>query len=143
MDVRLVSEKTPGAYSVLKENERFDIIISSPPWTNISLRYKENNPDKQLVDIGLELIKSIMADLSDHLNPGGAALLSINNTHTIDHMKKFAAEHNLKVEILDEKTNASYIRAAADTDPYSGGFLAPAAIVRVTPLPPKAFNGVM
>ena len=134
MDVRLVSEASPGAYSVLKENERFDFIISNPPWTGKKPR---DLKERQTTDEDFMLIKSIIRDLNHHLNPGGSALLSIGDTNTIKLMENLAAGNNLKMEVVDEKTNDGLRHPSRD------GFFFPSAIIKITPLESKASNGMM
>ncbi|CAG0938291.1 hypothetical protein GALLN_00215 [Gallionellaceae bacterium] len=138
IDVRLVSENTPGAYSVLKENERFDFIISNPPWSDGKV---SDLKDRQTNDEDLMLIKSIIKDLNHHLNPGGAAFLAIGDTNTIKRMETFAIEHNHKMEIVDEKTNEAFIKASAHPDP--NGLFWPAAIIKITPLESRVNTGGM
>lgn len=132
IDVRQVSEKTPGAYTVLKEDERFDIIVSNPPWFGAKPRDLKN---RQTTDEDFMLIKSIIKDLNNHLNPGGTAFLAIGNIYAIDLIEELAAGHNLTMEIVDAKTNESFIRASAQQSSKAyDGFFFPAAIIKLTPL---------
>jgi release factor glutamine methyltransferase len=132
IDVRLVPESNPGAYVVLKENERFDIVVSNPPWFGDKPSDLKN---RQTTDENYMLIRSIIKDLDRHLNPGGFALLAIGNTYAITLIQDLAAEHHLEMEILDANTNQAFIKAAAF--PSQNGFFFPAAIIKLTPHEPK------
>lgn len=131
IDVRLVSQSTPQAYSVLKEGERFDIVVSNPPWFGAKPRDLKS---RQTTDEGFLLIKSIISDLRSYLNPGGTAFLAIGNTHAVKLVQSLAAEQHLKMEILDEQTNKAFIKASAmSLDSNFDGFFFPAVIIKITP----------
>jgi len=71
-ETRLVPIDRPDAYSVIKENEKFDLIISTPPWaegkpTNIS--------DYQNFDDNRVFLRSMIAGLISHLTEKGKALI--------------------------------------------------------------------
>jgi SAM-dependent methyltransferase len=130
IDVRLVTQEAPGAYAVLKDNERFDLIISNPPWGTthpIDLA-------SSLTDDSFMLIRSIMQDLSKHLNPHGSAYLPIGNIYAIKLIEHLAAEQHLTMEILDEKTRQGLINAfSLPPEKWVDGFFLPAAIIKLTP----------
>jgi len=132
IDARLVPASDTSAYSVLKKDERFDIIVSNPPWFGYTPETLRSLTARHYTDEGFQLINSIVKDMRDHLNPGGAAYLAIGNTEAIVLIGNLAATYHLNMEILDEKTNTAYIEAIAQPSGGSGFFI-PAAILKLTP----------
>lgn len=98
-ECRLVTKAKPGAYEVIRENERFDVIVSNPPWVD---RKPGNDFEYALYDPGFHLAKTLMADLPKHLNPGGRVLLAYGAVSGIKAVRKLAAQHGYKFEILDD-----------------------------------------
>jgi len=133
IDARLVPESNTTAYSALKENERFDIIVSNPPWFGYTPDTVRSPTARHFTDEGFQLIDSLIKDMRNHLNPGGAAYLAIGNTEAIVLIENLAATYQLKMEILDEKTNTAYIEAIAQPSDSSGFFI-PAAILKISAL---------
>jgi methylase of polypeptide subunit release factors len=88
------------AFSVIEETERFDLIISNPPW-------EDDQPTTidsyALYDEDFRLLKSLLADLQDHLKPGGRALLAYGCVSAIRAAKRLADEHSLELRILDDR----------------------------------------
>lgn len=70
LEARLVSGADASAYAVLKPGERFDTIISNPPYS-LDLDAKGNSA---VTDSG-SLAFSMVRELKQRLNPGGRALL--------------------------------------------------------------------
>lgn len=99
-DVRQVSLEESSAFSVIGEAERFDFIISNPPWED-----QRPNAIEQyaLFDERFELLRSLLADLRSHLKPGGRALLAYGCVEAVRKVKQLAAEFGLKIQILDDR----------------------------------------
>ena len=72
-DTRFVPLENSSAYTVIDPNERFDLIISNPPW-------EDQVPNKidefALYDAEFKLLGSIVGGASQHLKPGGRVFLA-------------------------------------------------------------------
>ena len=100
IDVRLVSETEPGAYSVIGDTERFDIIISNPPWEDAT---PNTIGAYALYDNNFALMRSMLAGLPNHLKPDGKALLAYGCVAAIKTIEELGDEYDLAVEILDDR----------------------------------------
>lgn len=100
ISVRLVSPNTPQAWSVIRSNERFDIIYSNPPWQPGKPTHVE---DYAFYDPGFQLMKSLLDDAPQHLNPGGRILLSYGCCEAIQKLQWEAKIRGYKTKILDER----------------------------------------
>lgn len=100
LDIRLVDEEDSRAFTVLGKHEKFDLIVSNPPW-------EDDQPtawaDYALYDPGFELLRSILEDCRDHLRPGGRVLLAYGCDEAIQAARRMAPEMDLQVLILDER----------------------------------------
>ena len=100
-EVRLVPRRDPSAWSVIGEDERFDLIISNPPW--------EDDKPKQMSDFALYdpefgLLKSILSGAEERLEPNGQLLLAYGCVTAIKTIKNLAPVHNLSYKQLDERS---------------------------------------
>jgi tRNA1(Val) A37 N6-methylase TrmN6 len=99
-ETRLVPRDQPSAFSVVGEHERFDLIVSNPPWEdNVPLsidKYAFYDPD-------FGLLRSLTAGLRDHLEPGGKALLAYGNVTAVQELHRLAEVHKLDVRQLDDR----------------------------------------
>lgn len=100
LEVRQVDPKNPGAFTTIKPNERFDLILSNPPWEDGRV---EKPADHAFYDPGFKLMQSIVDGLPQHLSPGGRCLLSYGNVPAIKRLLQIAEAANLQVTILDER----------------------------------------
>jgi predicted RNA methylase len=85
IEARLVPLDDLGAYSVIKDGEQFDIIVSNPPFA-LDLDAPGNDA---VTDTG-ELGFSIVNGLEDHLVPGGTVLLFYDSLFYHQVMVKYA-----------------------------------------------------
>lgn len=85
VDARLVPPSDISAYSVLKPGERFDIIISNPPYS-LDLDAKQNDAVTDTGDLGFSIIRG----LDERLTPGGKAILFYGSLFYHLTMVKFA-----------------------------------------------------
>jgi predicted O-methyltransferase YrrM len=85
IDVRLVPPSDISAFSVIEPDERFDVLISNPPYA-LDLDATEN-------DLGLSIVRGLDA----HLNPGGVAILLYNSLFYHYVMVKFASYEGWEV----------------------------------------------
>ncbi len=75
----------PGTWSSVNPGERFDLIVSNPPYVRdeevrrLPVHIREHEPHRALAGgaDGLDVIREIVAGASDHLRPGGALFLEI------------------------------------------------------------------
>jgi len=99
-EVRLVPLDDPGAYRVIGAAERFDLILSNPPWENAEPRrifeYAYFDPD-------FALLRSLLDGLRSHLNPGGRSLLAYGAVDGIQHLIHYSSENGLRVRVLDDR----------------------------------------
>ncbi len=69
---RLVPLHEPGAFSVIGEDERFDVIISNPPWED---HEPQRISEYAYLDSGWVLLRSMLAGLAGHLKEDGRVWL--------------------------------------------------------------------
>ena len=99
IDFRLVTDD-PSAFAVVGADEKFDIIISNPPWENDQ---PAEWADFALYDPSFQLLRSIIQDGRQHLSPDGRILLAYGCVAAIREAKKLAAECDMQLLILDER----------------------------------------
>ena len=100
MEVRLVSQKQPLAWAVILKEERFDVIISNPPW---ELGNTTRVEDFAFYDPDFRLMKSIVSGLPKHLNPGGKAFLAYGHVPAIRRLRTLLQKNNLPFRTRDER----------------------------------------
>ena len=100
LETRLVQLDDSSAFSVIKSDEKFDLIISNPPWVN---RKPESIDEYALYDANFELMKSLFDGLQDHLKPGGRVLLAYGCVDAIKTMEKLAKERKFGFIIRDKR----------------------------------------
>jgi len=98
--VRQVSQTDPGAYAVLEPDERFDVIISNPPWED---RRPTSIDEYALDDDGFALMTSLLAGLKERLKPGGRALLSYGCVSAIKTLERLAPQYGLTTQRFDDR----------------------------------------
>ncbi|MEO1524057.1 MAG: class I SAM-dependent methyltransferase [Planctomycetota bacterium] len=99
-DVRTVDPKDPSAYSVIKPNERFDLILSNPPWEDGSIG---TPADHAFYDPGFALMDSILEGLPLHLRRGGRCLLAYGHRPAITRLLAKAEELGYSAKLLDDR----------------------------------------
>lgn len=87
METRLVPESDMSAYSVIRPDERFDTIISNPPYS-LDLDAEGNSAVTDRGDLGFSIVRG----LESHLAPGGTVALLYRSLFYHYVMLKFA-EH--------------------------------------------------
>lgn len=100
LETRLVPLGRTDAYSVIGESEKFDLIISNPPWED---RKPVTIAEHALYDREFALLRSLLKDLTNHLKPNGRAFLVYGCTSAIAKLKQLAAEYGLNTKILDDR----------------------------------------
>jgi predicted RNA methylase len=100
LDVRQVAKASPGAYSVIEDDERFDLIISNPPWEDGVVA---KPADHAFYDPGFALMDSLLDGLPKHLNVGGRCLLAYGHVPAIKRLKQESDRRGFEFKILDER----------------------------------------
>ena len=84
---RLVSLDDPAAFSVIADEETFDVILSNPPWVN---RRPSRIEEFALYDENFQLMRTLLEGLRQHLNPGGGVLLAYGSVDGIRTLMRMA-----------------------------------------------------
>ena len=101
LECRLVPRRDPGAWTVVSENERFDVIISNPPWED---QKPTTVAEFALYDPEFALLKSLLQGARAHLKPKGKMLLAYGCVTAIRKIQEVAATENLDCKLLDDRS---------------------------------------
>ena len=101
-EVRQVSRSDRGAFAVIRTDERFDVIISNPPWVD---RKPGQIEDYALYDESFLLMRTLFDGLPEHLIPGGKALLAYGSVSGIRMLYKLTAEKGYEIRVIDDDRN--------------------------------------
>lgn len=101
ISVRQVSASDQDIWSVLGTDERFDIILSNPPW--------EMGEPKQWIDYAFfdpkfRLIHCMIGNFTKYLNPGGRLLLVYGCIEAIEEVRKLCKQHGYSLNIIDNRS---------------------------------------
>lgn len=99
-EVRKVSLDNAGAFTVIKDSEKFDFIISNPPWED---DVPKSIDEYALYDPGFKLLDSLLVDCRAHLNPGGKIYLAYGCVTAIKVIFKLADKYDLEYRVLDNR----------------------------------------
>lgn len=100
LDVRLVPRRDPDAWTVIRPEERFDFIISNPPWEN----EKPSSVEQfALYDPEFALLTSLVSGANDRLTPGGRMWLAYGCVTAIREIQSQAATAQLSCTLLDDR----------------------------------------
>ncbi|MFT7633467.1 MAG: release factor glutamine methyltransferase [Mariniblastus sp.] len=100
LEVRLVPLDNTSAYSVIGPHEKFDVIISNPPWVN---QTPKTIDEYALYDTNFALITSLLDELPAHLNPGGTVLLAYGCVDAINTLKRETSERGMFLTVHDTR----------------------------------------
>jgi predicted RNA methylase len=92
IETRLVTPDDLSAFAVIEPDERFDVIISNPPYS-LDLDAEANTPAVDTGDLGLSIIQG----LPRHLAPDGVAFLLYNSLFYHYVMVKYAEREGYRV----------------------------------------------
>jgi SAM-dependent methyltransferase len=92
MDVRRVPPADMSAYSVLEPGERFDVIISNPPYS-LDLDAEKDDAVTDTGDLGFSIVRG----LDERLTPDGMALLLYASLFYHEVMLKYAKHEGFEV----------------------------------------------
>ena len=99
-EVRRVPRRDPSAWAVIKDDERFDLIISNPPWEDAT---PEDVSAFALYDPEFRLLTSILEGTTRRLKPNGRLLLAYGCVTAIKTIERLAPDHGLQVKRLDDR----------------------------------------
>ena len=100
LDVRLVPKATPDAFAVIADDEKFDLILSNPPWEDGAV----NQPaDHAYYDPGFRLMDTLLEGLPQHLSPGGRCLLAYGHLPAIRRLLSEAERLGFETRVLDDR----------------------------------------
>jgi predicted RNA methylase len=119
LDIRQVSKDSPGAFAVIKPHEKFDLIISNPPWEDGTIA---KPADHAFYDPGFALMDSLLDGLPQHLKPGGRCLLAYGHLPAVKRLQVEADQRGYIMKILDDR----------DLDSLSENFL-PGMLIEIRP----------
>lgn len=100
LQTRLVLPKDPSAFSVIEDDERFDLIISNPPWEDAEVEQVEAFA---LYDPQFRLLRSILREGRSHLKPDGQLWLIYGARTAIQIIREEAPELGWEVQIEDPR----------------------------------------
>jgi methylase of polypeptide subunit release factors len=98
-DCRLVTKTNAGAFAVIRPEEKFDLILSNPPWVD---RRPKSDFEYALYDPGFELLKTLLQDLPRHLNPGGRVFLAYGSVSGIQTLHNLADRLGYAVKTVSD-----------------------------------------
>lgn len=100
LNVRQVDPASPGAFAVIGDDEKFDLVISNPPWEDGTV---ERLADHAFYDPGFHLMDTLLDGLPLHLKPGGRCLLAYGNVQAIKRLISEAEKRGFAVKVLDDR----------------------------------------
>jgi release factor glutamine methyltransferase len=98
-DCRLVAKTNAEAFAVIGADEKFDLIVSNPPWVD---RKPKSDFEYALYDPGFELLKSLLLGLPKHLNPGGRVFLAYGSVSGIQTLRNLGAKLGYEVNNVND-----------------------------------------
>ncbi len=100
IDVRRVSAAEPGPFVVIGQRERFDFVVTNPPWEDAPVT---EDAAHALYDPGFQLLDALLSDASQHLKPDGRLLLAYGARGAIQRIMEKAPMLGWKVRLYDER----------------------------------------
>jgi release factor glutamine methyltransferase len=100
LSVRLVPAETPAPYAVVAADEKFDFIISNPPWEDGTVTQVAEHA---LYDPSFALLDGLLKESAAHLHPGGRLLLAYGNCTAIRRVLENAPKFAWKVQVHDDR----------------------------------------
>ena len=101
LDARLVPRRSPGAWTVIKPDERFDFIMSNPPWEDSQ---PKNVEEFALYDPEFLLLDSIVTGARQRLRPLGRMWLAYGCVTAIRRIEMLTRQERLQYLQLDDRS---------------------------------------
>ncbi len=100
LEVRTVPKDSPDAFSVIDSGERFDLILSNPPWEDGEV---SEPSEHAFYDPSFALMDSLLDGLPVHLNPGGRCLLAYGHVPALVRLESEAIKRGYTYKKLDDR----------------------------------------
>lgn len=100
LDVRQVNCDNSGAFAVISEDEKFDLVISNPPWEDGVVAQPG---DFAFYDPGFRLMDTLLDGLPLHLKPGGRCLLAYGNVLAVRRLISESEKRGFSAKVLDDR----------------------------------------
>lgn len=100
IDVRQVLASDPSAFSALGQSEKFDLIISNPPWEDGVVT---KPADHAFYDPSFALMDTLLDGLPQRLTAGGRCLLAYGHVPAIRRLEQESKRRGYQFKILDDR----------------------------------------
>lgn len=100
MKVRQVNAEHAGPFEVIAADEKFDFIISNPPWEDAPV---DSPAAYAFYDPGFKLLEGILTESKMHLRAGGRVMLAYGSKRAIARIQELGPHHGWRVTIHDTR----------------------------------------
>ena len=100
LKVRQVNAEHPGPFEVIAADEKFDFILSNPPWEDAPV---DSPAAYAFYDPGFKLLEGILTESQKHLRAGGRVVLAYGSKRAIKRIQELGLSHNWQVTVHDQR----------------------------------------